>query len=405
MKKMPFVIPAALACALAACYNSSTTTGDATGDTPNDDGRTDGVDTPDIECCDDRDADEDTDGREDLPPAQYTLHEWGVVVMGDEGAATFGPSPEFSGPIPAKPVIYLYSDGVIGPVDISIDFASGGATEVWPETTLSGRVSWYGLTLTPGACAAPTPFPVPWDPYPTGDTYCEACALGTCVVSGTSCLRYTTSGGTSVSSNLLFYTGRLPLYTPPLSAYYDVPLCSDGDCLAFNVSNSSTRFVEDVWIVYRQTESACVDPSLCPLKSADIAWTHVDAIPAGTVFTRTLPVTHLEVPVDEYGHPTGDLELPEGWKGLGADLAAELVARGLTAQETEAFMTNWNTLFFGLLGSDSMYVDPLYENGAFVISFMPPEDYNSQLALRANPSPKQSTRVGMIYQKAFIPER
>ena len=113
----------------------------------------------------------------------------------------------------------------------------------------------------------------------------------------------------------------------------------------------------------------------------------------------TLNIQHFEAEVDEYGYPIEELPLPEEWLDLGKDLTEMLIERGLTELEAGAFMRNWDALFFGLMGTDSYYIDPFYSNGAFVIYFMPQSDYNAQLALSANPPPEQIVRVGMIYEK------
>ncbi|MFH1434893.1 MAG: hypothetical protein ABIJ56_04160 [Pseudomonadota bacterium] len=383
------------------CYSSDTpddndSREDAVDDRPDGTDGTDGTDTLPDDAAPDPDGgpDVDPDVDPDVPPARYRLHEWGVTVIGEDGASTHGPSPEFSGAIPAKPVIYLYADEEIGPVDIGIRFASGTATEVWPVIDLDQHIMWEDLEIFPGPCEI-TPFPSAWDdPDPEPGT-CEACGLSTCVVSGAACVNHMFEGDIGTIANLLFYTGRLPDYEPPINA----SVSRAGDSLTVGVENLSSRLVEDIWLIYRQTEDACIDPSACPVVAADIAWMYIEQLEGTAGMGTSMGIQHFETEVDEYGWPIEDLSLPQEWLDLGKDLTAMLIERGLTGLEAGAFMTNWDTIFFGLMGTDSYYIDPFYSNGAFVIYFMSDRDYNAQLALSANPPPEETVRVGMIYEK------
>ena len=360
-------------------------------DTPTDDA------APDTDVGPDSEPDIDPDIDPDVPPARYRLHEWGVTVIDEHGPSTHGPSPVFGGAIPAKPVIYLYADEEIGPVDIGIKFASGTATEVWPVIDLDQHIVWEDLQIFPGPCEI-TPFPSPWDDPGPDDPepgYCEACALSTCVVDGAACVNHMFEGDIGTVANLLFYTGQLPDYEPPVHATVD----RAGDMLSVGVENLSSQVVEDIWLIYRQTEDACIDPSACPVVKADIAWMYIEELEGSAGQGTSMTVQHFEAEVDEYGWPIEDLPLPQEWLDLGKDLTAMLIDRGLTELEAGAFMRNWDTIFFGLMGTDSYYIDPFYSNGAFVIYFMSGSDYNAQLALSANPPPEEIVRVGMIYEK------
>jgi hypothetical protein len=387
---------------LQACYQSDPQENedaitDPIPDTTTDD-TADGTDTVTDDGVTDPITDDGVDVDPDVPPAQYRLHEWGVMVMDGDGASTHGPSPEFSGPIPAKPVLYLYADEVISPLSIAVSFASGASTEVWPDIPLGPQVVWNNLTLRPGPCAT-TPFPNPYGDDPWMDGMCEACNLSSCVVPGADCLDFTDAAGVATVSDLLFYTGRLPDYRAPLEA--GVSVINDPtfvDRLEVSISNSTSRTVEDVWFIYRQTTDSCIDPSACPVISADIAWAYFDEVAGDSGFGTQLDVLRFEVELDEYGFPIGELELPREWLDLGKDLTAKLVERGLTSEEAGAFMRNWDTIFFGLMGSDSYYIEPFYRNGGALIYFMSDQDYNAQLPLTASPPPIETVRVGMIYE-------
>lgn len=391
---------------LQACYASnSNNDNDVTEDVLPDNvdaDTTDGADTDSTDTPID-DGVTEPDAEEDVPPAHYRLHEWGVTVIEDDGSVSLhGPSPEFSGPIPAKPVIYLYADEEIGPVNVGVNFASGAATEVWPEVPLGPNVVWNNLTIKPGECEM-TPFPVPWGDDPIDPpAYCEACALGTCLVDEASCLEFN-SGGTTTASRLLFYTGTLPDYEAPLDA--EVALVSGpdgGEEVAFSVMNNSSYDIEDVWFIYRVTVDSCIDPSACPVIAADIAYLFIEDMPSGSGTSTTLPVEHYQTEVDEYGFPIGELPLPDEWLDLGKDLYDKLLEKGLTDGEASAFLRNWESIFFGLMGTDSYYIDPFYSNGASIMYFMDNAEYNSQLPLAATPPPIETVRVGMVYEKLFV---
>ena len=321
-----------------------------------------------------------------------------MVLDGECGGSMHGPSPDFSGAIPAKPVLYLYADEPIAPLTIAVDFASGGSTDVWPEIPLGPRVVWDNLVLRPGPCTT-TAFPNPWDDDRWEDTMCESCSLASCVVPGADCLDFTNAAGETTVSDLLFYTGTLPDYRGPLAA--EVAVINEPgfvDRLELTISNRTARVVEDVWFVYRQTADRCIDPSACSIVSADLAWAHFDGLAGSSSFVERLDVLRVEAAVDEDGFPVEPLALPAEWLALGGELTAKLVARGLTAGEAAAFMRNWETIFFGLLGSDAVWSEPFYRNGSALIYFMSEEDYDAQLPLRASPPPVETVRVGMIYE-------
>jgi len=389
-----------------ACYSSNPPVNeDAADDAVTDTVHDDAMDVPPDDVIpdpvpDDSIFDDQPEIDPDAPPAPYSLHEWGVMLMDGEGATAHGPSPEFAGPIPAKPVIYLYGAPDVGPLNIGVNFATGAATEVWPEIPLGQRIAWNGLSITDGDCLL-SPFPVPWDGGDPIDGSCEACALGVCLVEDASCLSFTdpATGGPIVSS-LLFYTGRLPGYAAPLSAAVTLVNGPDLiDRLQLSVSNNSPYNIDGIWFIYRQTSSTCVDPSLCPISLADIAFSYIGSMDRGSGTAFTLDIMRYEAPVDEYGYPIGDLPLPQEWLDLGKDLGLKLVEKGLTEAETGAFLRSWQTIFFGLMGSDSYYIEPLFTNGAAIMYFMDRADYDSQLQLQASPPPSEIVRVGMVYQQ------
>ncbi len=320
----------------------------------------------------------------------YVLHEWGVLVYGPGGASIHGPSPEYAGPIADKPVIYIYTEEPLT-MDVTVGFASGQAEETWPVTALGPVVSWPGIQVTPGACDA-TPFPSIWED-PWVDESCEACTLGTCVVEEAACL-----ATLDQVAKLLFYAGSLPGYARPLLASAVADEASG--TVTFSVSSSSALVIEDVWLLYRVTTDTCMDPSYCPVATADLAVGFAGSIAPGSGFSTTVPITHLVAELDASGYPIpGTLGTDPEWEAVPEEVRAALLEHGLTAPEADAFMAAWDQGFFGILGSDSYFSEPMYHHGAYVLYFMPAADYDEQLPLQASPSPSEIVRVGMVYQQ------
>lgn len=357
------------------------------------DGHTDaGPDTP-VDSGPDSTPDTPTDPIADTtppPPSGYALHEWGVMVMGPDGPSMHGPTPEYGGPIPAKPVIYLYADEPFE-MDVAVQFSSGTPTETWPEAPLTPRLLWSGIQVAPGPCS-PTPFPSPYE----DEELCEACTLSLVVAEDAACVTY---GGQV--AKLLFYTGSMPEYVPPLEAEAHVFTAEDGsEQVSFSVANDSGRTVEGVWLVYRQTVDSCIDPSACPVVEADIAWSYLGEVGPGEGLGFPVPVQHFEAELDEHGYPVpGSLMLPSEWEDLGEDLEIALQARGLTPSEARAFMNAWDTVFFGLMGSDSVFIEPFYSNGPQVMYFMSREEYDVHLGLETSAPADEVVRVGMVYEQ------
>ena len=394
--------------ALCGCYDSSGSrheddaadTPDAA-DTAQDDARPDEI-SPDAAPPDivpDTTPDHGPDTAPDIvpdgpPPGPYVLHEWGVISRGDWGTGAHGPSPEGIGDSVDKPVIYLYTDDGMDSLDIKVSFATGLADETWPMLPAGPVLDWSGLRVSRGSCET-TPFPYPWE-----DPMCEICNLSICVVEDADCITFSSDEGVETTSKLLFYAGPVEDYQPPLKGEAIFPL-TDGDAVVEMVlSNESDWEIEDIWLVYREAHGNCPEPFFeCPVTSALLAYTFIDSIPPGGGFATELTVGYYEAPLDPEGNPTGELFLPEDWLEMDKKLHEKLVERGLTEAEAAVFVGNWVQAYFGLLGGNSYYVEPLYANGAFAIYFMDREDYDLQFRLEADPAPRQAVRVGMIYDK------
>jgi len=388
----------AVALVLQGCYSSAAGQGDGRTDAQDavqDDGTQDS--SPDAlpDSYPDTGPDLIPDSMPDtMPVAPYSLHEWGVISWNAAGAQAHGPSPESAYAEVDKPVIYLYSDGGMGPLDIRVDMAGGTASEVWPTIPLGSRIEWNDLAIRPGPCEQ-TPFPYPFSEMP-----CEVCNLASAVVEEADCITFRGSDGVETRSRLLFYAGPLAEYRPPLTGEAIFPLTDDESGVVEVVLQNTTGLdIHDLWIIYRETASSCIEPWMgCPLVAASIAYKHVEHLGPEEDLFDVLPVEFYQAPLDEYGYPMADLPLPEAWLNQGKELHDKLTARGLTDLEAGAFMRNWDTIFFGLLGDDAYAVEPLYANGFYVVYFMEREDYDARFPLTADPAPEELVRVGMIYQ-------
>jgi len=171
------------------------------------------------------------------------------------------------------------------------------------------------------------------------------------------------------------------------------------------MKNNTSHDIEDIWLIYRQTYDNCYGDMPyweCPLTAADVGFRFIDKVPSSQEISEVVVYNRYDAPLDPTGVPTGDVPVPAEWLDLDKGLLASLVERGLTEGEAGAFLRNWDLVFYGLLGGDSTYIEPMYSNGAFVIYFMGPEDYNAQFPLAADPAPREQVRVGMIYQKQNI---
>jgi hypothetical protein len=362
---------------LGGCYGSSSTIG----------GDADTHTTPD--AADSIPSDTHTDPVP--PPADYALHEWGVFVWEDGVTTLHGPTPEVGEVSIDKPVIYVHS-GESFTLDLTVGFDGGAARETWPLVPLGPAVEWTGVQVRPGPCDA-TPFPSVYD-EPWFEEPCETCTLHTCVVDGASCLTHS-----DTVSTLLFYNGSMPSYEPPLEG--QVWREGTAGSLDFSLSNDSGRTVESVWFLYRQTTSVegCFPGEFCPVIAADLALMYFDRLDPHSGMGGSVEIVRLEAELDESGWPVpGTLGSWDEWEALAGELHAALEERGLFTVEADAFLAAWDTTLFGLLGYDSYYVEPMYRDGGALLYFMGRAEYDERLPLEASPAPRETVRVGMVYQ-------
>ncbi len=319
------------------------------------------------------------------PGPEYVMHEWGVFKMNGAGAEISTTPVPYTGPVPAKPILYFYSDEGFT-FDAEVTFASGGATEVWPEIAMAHTIAWNDVELSTGACQ-PTPFP-PTDPNEF-DLPPEVTQLGPLVVDDAACLEH----GDTVAK-LLFYTGTLPDYTAPLTATYQ--LDEAGETLTATLTNASNRDIGKTFLIFRDVDSECIDPSGCWIHAAALAGMVVEGVDAGQSVTVT---TDLIVEYGSEGDGWGNFTPPESWNAYSPAFEEHLMELGLSIDETHAFMVAWDEIFFGILSQASVFFEPEYEDGFFLIYAIPEAEYDEQLALTLEPPPAERVRVGVIYEK------
>jgi len=316
----------------------------------------------------------------------YTLHEWGVFKTGGIGADVGTTPAPYVGPVPAKPILYFYAEEKFT-LDVGVHFASGEATEVWPDIPMGQDIAWDGVEVHNEACEE-TPFPEP--PWDGGESIApEVTQLGPLVVDEASCVEH----GETVAK-LLFYTGKLPEWEAPLTINYQID--GQGTTLFGVLQNSSDQDIEHVTVVMRLVDDECIDPSGCWVHQAVLAHAVVDKVPAGGEAAITADLINVYAVDDQFG---GVLELPEAWIGQADSLKQKLVEMGLFEAEADAFMTAWTGIFFGVLSSASTFFEPEYSNGLFLIYPISQKTYDQQLELTLSHTPEELVRVGFVYQK------
>ncbi len=322
----------------------------------------------------------------------YKLHEWGVNTPAmTKGSEVGGGPARYWGAVPAKPVLYVYADEPMV-IDVGVKFSSGMTTETWPERDNGTEINWSGINVSKGVCNT-TPTPQPNGMYPEPDDL-EIYQLPEWVVDSADCL---TVGETV--SKLLFYTGKLTEYVPPVTGYVAPHMTMETlPSIDFFLKNEATFDVGKTLLVYRDTKSKCIDPSLCPVYEATIAFGVVDSLAAGQSITKTLNLIELKSEGEYQG-----VTPPNEWNKLSADMEAMLKDAGLFDEEIKVFMNTWKDMFFGVLGDDVAYTIPGYENGAFIIYLWPGSHAAMTLPLNLSPLPKELKRAIVQHQKIGSP--
>ncbi len=320
-------------------------------------------------------------------PGSYVLHEWGVNTPRFDGSAALrGGPPRYWGAVDAKPVLYVYADGPMT-IDVGVRFASGGATETWPELPNGQSISWNDVAVTQGECNT-TPTPQPdwvWDPPEDREVF----QLPEWVVPGADCLTH----GDTVS-RLLFYTGELADYQPPISGRVDFDM--DGDeQIHFELQNTGSAPIGPMLLLYRDVAASdCMEPSYCSVTEAYLAWGRVERLGPGESASYPVQLVHLVS-----GQEWESVELPPGWIGMADDLKDMLAGAGLYHDEIEVFMGAWWGMFFGLFSADSQFYMPGYQDGAFVLYLWPESQATQNTPLLLSPPPRELARAIVEHQQ------
>ncbi len=320
----------------------------------------------------------------------YVLHEWGVNTPRIDGTASVHGGPtQYSGSFDRKPVLYVYADGPMT-IDVGVRFASGISTETWPELPNGQTILWDGVAVTQGDCDL-TPTPVPDTPEGIEDK--EVYQLSEWVVPGADCLTH----GDTVS-RLLFYTGELSEYQPPVSAQavIDLDPADGAERITFELTNGGSAPVGPLLLLHRDIPGDCAEPYFCPVNEASLAWGNVPRIEPGETTSVSLSIQHLVA-----GQEGGEVEIPPGWAGMSDYLEQMLLEVGLYPEEIEVFMNTWRDLFFGLQVEGDLYAQSDYENGSFMIYPWPESHAAQNVPLMLNPPPAEISRAIVEYQKVI----
>ncbi len=327
--------------------------------------------------------------------AAYHLREWGVNVVTETGDATMQAGPlKYYGAIAAKPVIYIYSNYEFA-LDVAIEFDSGVSAETWPVIPNSKNVVWKGVQVGTKFCE-PTATPQPDMSGMAEIDSLEIYDLPEWVIADANCLTY----GDTVSK-LLFYSGPFQDYQPSLTPAAEVD--SLAGKVTFNIGNSFNQAIGPVIALYRATESTCMDPSYCPVHTADLAFKVIDSIPSGPAEDYDADLVHLEKEVtEEDPYPSIEALVPSGWTDLTAQMQTMLADAGLDSLEIAVFMAAWQQTFFGLLGEDANFYYPSYHNGAFLIYVWPNDRTEQKLPMTLVPEPATKARAMVEYQQVTV---
>lgn len=325
------------------------------------------------------------------PTATYDIHEWGVNVVTPDGATVQAGPLKYYGAIAAKPVIYIYSDDEFT-LDVAVTFNGGVSAETWPLIPNSANVVWEGVQVGTTACTT-TPTPQPDMSGMAGIDSLEIYDLSEWVVEGANCLTY----GDTISK-LLFYAGTFNNYVPQVEP--EALIDSVTKKVSFQVINTSAIPIGPVIVLYRNTESTCVNPGFCPVHTADIAFDVIDSVDADyakTVLTDLITL-HKDA-TEEDPNPSIDTMIPQGWVDIKAQLITSLGQAGLTSEEITVFMRAWNQTFFGLLSDDVSLGNPSYNNGAFLIYLWPEARTDQMVPMTLVPEPTTKVRAIVEYQQ------
>lgn len=295
---------------------------------------------------------------QDETPADYTVHEWGLVRFVERpeiATSGFGTAPEAPRPEDMdedyKPVIYFHPGPTFDPrtsISTTITIEGGVLQEVWP-TPLGGAqpehgpsFTWPSVVVRPGSACGGDLGPTNGDLACADLGICEAAELRLYMPSVPHCLVVTSSEGhlaSEILTPILLYNGYLPAERMPLSVYTDVE--------GMSVTGISETPVGPVWI---RDGSRIL---------------RVDSFESGHVVTC------------EGNSAFGPLLAAQLW----AEIQDALVERGLTDEEAQQFLAAWQP---------DVLSDP-YPWAVF--GFFSAEQIDEYFPLTLDPQPSATARV------------
>ncbi len=269
--------------------------------------------------------------------ADYEVHEWGVLV-GCQKTSGFTLTSRPERPMIVKqPVVYFYTSKPIN-ITVNLRFLAGKPTLLYPDTTYDET-----LQLTPGKnTKTPSPprkiaFAVPEKVFEILNQTNAACVLHG-----------------STRTRFFYYEGEIP--------YYPEILAKPVGDKTYQITNRGKTAIHNITIV--RGEPATDMPYTVHLFSA-----HLPELKPKESKVVRLKEVEIKQLIDE--------------------LRAELLARGLTPEEADVFLSLWTMPFFqrSNLG-----------RWCNLIYVLPNGEYEHYVSLTLKPKPKRYIRVIYVLQ-------
>ncbi|MBN8613016.1 MAG: hypothetical protein J0L92_20660 [Deltaproteobacteria bacterium] len=290
-----------------------------------------------------------TSGTEAMPPADYEVHEWGLLRAQRDGSAdvlragAIAPARPVEVMAVDKPVLYFHSSQPRTLRLVSAAVEGGTILESWPFVEAHARsggaeIAWTDVRLGSPAECEPSPLPTQGT-LPCSllaGAYCESIGLATVRTTEAACV---TTGG--VTDRFLFYRAQSHTFTPPLrfaraEIHEDVRVTNDGD-------HPIPGVIVRIWSDGTRTRTLVAGPP-APHESVVIGHAFDEAV-AGAGADRPVAVDRLSM----------DESLPApSVTGPGRDgIRRTMREIGLTDAEADAFFAAWDATLFGGANADA----------------------------------------------------
>ena len=341
--------------------------------------------------------------------ADYEVHEWGLLRAQAVGGSDVLRVGAIAPPRPVevmavdKPVLYFHTREERTLASVSVRAPGGAILETWPyvvghDTGLgyADGATWRDVALAPSGACEPSPLPGPTTPpclLLGTSSFCESAGLAIVRTDDAACVR--TAG---MTERFLFYRAQSSTFTPPLrfsrtQVYEDVSVTNDGEAPIPGV-------IVRIWSSGSTTRTLVVDPPA----------PHATVIIGHDFFGASADDQPADMPVPTDRRGAMDESLPEpGVTGPGRDgIRRTLSELGLSASETDAFMSAWDGTLFGggaaHAGSvaDGTTVDVLSVDGdpaprESLLYFLPESAADGVATLTFDPPPRTVRRALAIW--------